>query len=440
METNKNNEILIQENQSKFENTISCERCKNSLSTTFCEECKPFQYFCDQCDTAVHELISRKNHHRENLSSIDYYTNKNSNIKKTYLNNSTQYDMNNNIINYSISKTLPTLLNNEINDKNKLVEINQKIYSKEYIDELNNLHQKEKDELIDKINSMQNSLNKIKLSINDEISKIKFTQLTTEKEYNDKIDKIKFKYETKIKSIENETEFKNKEISNLNQIILEQKKLNEELVSSIEQLKLNYENLQNDYKLLIKENNLIQKISKQENESLNTKLTETINSYDKYKELMNEKINELKKENEQNLEKIKLKQDVEINEIKILHQNNIKNELDVLEYNLSDKYEKIINEITEENNILKQDNISLLDRINVIENQIEQNKNEALIYVKELEDKNKKIEILNQNLDKINYIYNEANNIINDLKNKNEDLKYITEEKNKECFEQDIFI
>ena len=138
---------------------------------------------------------------------------------------------------------------------------------------------------------------------------------------------------------------------------------------------------------------------------------------------MNEKINELKKENEQNLEKIKLKQDVEINEIKILHQNNIKNELDVLEYNLSDKYEKIINEITEENNILKQDNISLLDRINVIENQIEQNKNEALIYEKELEDKNKKIEILNQNLDKINYIYNEANNIINDLKNKNEEIK-----------------
>ena len=38
------------------------------------------------------------------------------------------------------------------------------------------MHQKEKEELIDKINSMQNSLNKIKLSINDEISKIIFLQ------------------------------------------------------------------------------------------------------------------------------------------------------------------------------------------------------------------------------------------------------------------------
>ena len=94
MEPNKNNIILIQENQSKLENTISCERCKNTLSTIFCDECKPFHYFCDQCDTSVHNLISRRNHHRENLSSMDYYSNQNTNNKNSIKNdiNNTQYE------------------------------------------------------------------------------------------------------------------------------------------------------------------------------------------------------------------------------------------------------------------------------------------------------------------------------------------------------------
>ena len=95
MEPNQNNNILIQENQDKMENTISCERCKNILSTIFCEECRPFHYFCDQCDTAVHNLISRKNHHRENLSSIDYYSTQNTNTKKTNKNINTKNEINN---------------------------------------------------------------------------------------------------------------------------------------------------------------------------------------------------------------------------------------------------------------------------------------------------------------------------------------------------------
>ena len=75
MEPSKSNIILIQENNPDLENTITCERCKSTLATIFCDECKPFKYFCDQCDTAVHNIISRKNHHRENLSLIDYYSN-----------------------------------------------------------------------------------------------------------------------------------------------------------------------------------------------------------------------------------------------------------------------------------------------------------------------------------------------------------------------------
>ena len=119
MEPKKNNIILIQENQTKIENTISSERCKNTLSTIFCEECKPFHYFCDQCDTSVHDLVTRKNHHRENLSSIDYYSNQNTSTKRSIINN----NINNNKYlstksfnnNYNIYENL----NKEINDNNE---------------------------------------------------------------------------------------------------------------------------------------------------------------------------------------------------------------------------------------------------------------------------------------------------------------------------------
>ena len=320
MEPNKNNIILIQENQTKLENTISCERCKNTLSTIFCEECKPFHYFCDQCDTSVHDLVTRKNHHRENLSSIDYYSNQNTSTKRSIINN----NINNNKYlstksfnnNYNIYENFNKEINDN-NDNNEESKINintyktqqkfslnkghnylniknddysKKVYSKEYINELNNLHEKEKEELFNKIATLQNTLNRIKSSLNDEISKIKFAQITTEKEYNDKIDKIKLGYETKINNLEKEKDYQNKEILNLNQIINEQKKLNEELSSSFEQLKSNYDNLQNQYKLLNKEYSIFQTNSKHENENIQSQLNSTIESFDKYKEITNEKI------------------------------------------------------------------------------------------------------------------------------------------------------
>ena len=285
MEPNKNNIILIQENQSKLENTISCERCKNTLSTIFCDECKPFHYFCDQCDTSVHNLISRRNHHRENLSSMDYYSNQNTNNKNSIKNdiNNTQYEPENQFY------TNKTQSNSYIYNKNNnlirtSIDDSKKVYSKDYINELNYLHEKEKADLVHKMNILQNTLNRVKSSLNDEISKIKFTQLTTEKEYNDKIDKIKYEYDIKISNLEKEKNFKNKEIENLNIIISEQKKLNEELATSLEQLKYNYDNLNNDHTLLNKEYNLYQKNSKRDYESISNKLNNTLESFNKYKE------------------------------------------------------------------------------------------------------------------------------------------------------------
>ena len=343
MEPNKSNIILIQENHPNIESTISCERCKSSLATIFCEECKPFQYFCDQCDTAVHNIISRKNHNRENLSLIDYYSNQNTNNKNINKNNKYNYNIyneenkeminnNENIDNMSIINSYKTPQNfsfRNINDnyiKIQNDEFIKKIYSKEYINELNNLHEKEKDELLNKISTLQNTIIRIKSSLNDEISKIKFTQITTEKEYNDKIDKIKLEYENKINNIKKEKDFQKKEIFNLNQIIKEQKKSKEELIFTLENIKINYDNLQNQFNLLNKEYAIFQKNSEHQNEFLKLKLN-----------TLNEALIKINKEKEQDIEKIKLQKDIEIKELKLIHEKNMKNELDELNNTINEK-------------------------------------------------------------------------------------------------------
>ena len=129
---------------------------------------------------------------------MDYYSNQNTNNKNSIKNdiNNTQYEPENQ---FYTNKTQSNsyIYNNNNNLIRTSIDDSKKVYSKDYINELNYLHEKEKADLVHKMNILQNTLNRVKSSLNDEISKIKFTQLTTEKEYNDKIDKIKYEYEKK---------------------------------------------------------------------------------------------------------------------------------------------------------------------------------------------------------------------------------------------------
>ena len=67
-----NEEIILNQGslqKKEYKNIIICERCKNNKSNLFCEECQPFHNYCNQCDTAVHSLPSRTNHHRIKIDS-----------------------------------------------------------------------------------------------------------------------------------------------------------------------------------------------------------------------------------------------------------------------------------------------------------------------------------------------------------------------------------
>ena len=311
----QNNEEIIL-NQGSLQKTAHkyntfCERCKINKSKLFCEECQPFHNYCNQCDTAVHDLPSRSHHNRIQIDfnpNIINTQNKSNNKNELKKNNSTKFffytpknyshnslslipnDITNTINNNLKNNNLNSYLNGTLSSKTPNASISnhsytyvynrngsvagvgfddcKKVYTKDYVNELKIMHEKEKEELLYKINTLENSINRIKSSLNEEITKIKFTQITTEKECNDKIEQIQLEYNSKIENLEKEKEYKNKEIINLNQQILEQKKINENISSSYEEIKNNFNNLQNEHKLLRKEYNNLENKSKKDNDNI----------------------------------------------------------------------------------------------------------------------------------------------------------------------------
>lgn len=472
MDMNQSDGILNQGNILKKDYNTPCERCKNNKSTLLCNECKPFHYYCNQCDTSIHELPSRKHHHRISIDSFQnssyfqktnekstqnvtknmHITPKNIHQNSLSLNyshiNSTDYiyDINDNKLNNNTQPlgNPPKLEESKYsyiyNRNTTAIGIGadecKKVYSRDYVNELKIMHDKEKEELLYKITILENTINKIKSSFHDQMSKIKFTQVATEKECNDKIDYLKIEYDAKISNLQKEIEYKDKEISNLNQLILKQRTLNEKISSSYEELKDNYMSLQNEHKTLNKEYNLLENRSKQDYESLNQKIIKEMNSYDQFKEEANLNLKNLINEKEKAINDILHQKELEIKELNLEHKENLRNELDNLTKTLSEKYEKIIKEISEENNILQQDNVLLVEKLNNTEKEIKQNNETYDSNIKklknEIEEKDKKISELNKTLDDINYNSSESKLVINDLQSQNNELKQKLDEKNKE--------
>ena len=80
----------------------------------------------------------------------------------------------------------------------------KKTFTKEYILELQNIHQKEKNELLFKISSLENALDRIKISFNDQLKSMQKEQAKNDKNYIAKISQIKSGLNLKYKTMENE--------------------------------------------------------------------------------------------------------------------------------------------------------------------------------------------------------------------------------------------
>ena len=159
---------------------IKCERCQNEIANIVCNSCQPFQHFCNRCDSIVHSMRVKSSHLRKNIST---FINKpiTSPIKEDKNNLSTAKfgEINKELYLPSSSKKyLRTLTPNKervrIKDKYNIPNNNYTInypisneglnYSKDYLSEINRIHNKEKEALQFKIITLENNIERLFLS------------------------------------------------------------------------------------------------------------------------------------------------------------------------------------------------------------------------------------------------------------------------------------
>jgi hypothetical protein len=258
-----------------------CERCKNKYADFVCYICEPLKAFCSGCDTTLHSLPSKKNHKRD---SIDLYgKSPRSNRDEVYMEQDTNYmtlqskrNLSNNIDNMGSAEfhgkitftgsprqqmNLRATSNDEqaysnLDAKFKMTDFN-KMYTREYVNELKSLHQKEKDELIFKHNALQNNLNRLKTSFSDQILELQ-KQVDENKHKNNHM--VKMNEEETSSRFKGQIVERDNAVKNLKKQIEEFKECNEELLARMNKtIKIQKEdkndcsNKLNEYENLVQE-------------------------------------------------------------------------------------------------------------------------------------------------------------------------------------------
>ena len=147
---------------------IKCERCQIGLANTICQSCQPFHYFCSRCDSIVHSMRVRASHIRQNLNSIlNNSLNTQSMSTNKYSNHTVNYGKLNNELN--IPKSLKYYRNSTPTKQTVIINNNDNYYGKDYMNEINRIHNKEIESLIYKINIIENNNERLKLNYQNEI-------------------------------------------------------------------------------------------------------------------------------------------------------------------------------------------------------------------------------------------------------------------------------
>ena len=317
-----------------------CQRCHSTEPTIYCSNCEPFHLFCHHCDSVIHSVSIKSNHQRTTLSQT------NTPIYQQPLNSITLTQGVHTNINsiykddlFSYSYTNPISNNNA----------DSLSYTKEYMNEINQLHNKEKNELQYKINSLQSNLDRIKLSFHSQLQKM-------QNEINLSNAKAKTEYETMMQKHNEIIKEKNSQISSLN---IDKEQLQNEiqqLQNQIQQCQLKELELQNQYNLQIQ--NLNSEIEKAF--TLNNNLR--LNNEEQNKILIqnhNSQIEKLNIEHQKQMETITCENKFKVNK---------------LEKQLNE-YLTQINMLKDENNLLKLDLCTLDNKNNNNLNELNQLRN-----------------------------------------------------------------
>lgn len=286
---------------------LQCERCKTEPASFNCPSCSPFHNFCSRCDTIVHSLSIKVSHQRSSLGQPQEK-------EEPLVEKQQTYQIENDLSHSSIPEdVLP--------------------YSREFVNELKNIHSKEKSELQYKIVALQNNLDRLKMTFQNEVQKLQNESNLIAKKYEINQEELISKFKQKLSENENEIKYLQKDNDDL-------KNENFNLSKKIEEMKeISKENsiCYNDQIKALKEEVL------QLRNNNNAMHSENLS-----------KVQEIVKTNKNQIEKIK---------------EQHKNELNSLVYNEKYKNEKMKKEIemnVEEINKLKEENANLQ---NIIEEQ-----------------------------------------------------------------------
>lgn len=297
----------------------NCERCKINSIDFICIDCKPINFFCTKCDSIVHTLPSKKQHKRE------YYENKNKIRIQDQQIEQNQQENNFNVENknyYSNEHEESILLSSGSGYINRT-----KIYTREYVNELKNIFEKEKQELIFKNSSLQNNLDRLKNSFGEQVLNL-----------HKQVDDVNLKSSFNLKMLEGENYLKyqiilnekDNEIDILTKQVEDFKKCNEELINTIKQNLKQSKDEKNKYHQIIDYLEKEVALRKHEIDNLGRYYEEKINNILSNSELalteansnLKEKFHQMNKNQRVNIEVLQRTLDDRENEIKCILDKN----------------------------------------------------------------------------------------------------------------------
>ena len=430
-------------------NNETCNRCRLKYSLVKCENCK--ETFCTECDSYIHSISSKKDHLRKLIYTesthntisklnLNYEPKQSNNILEHSQNSlfnthkkrnnieypSTRYSenpyKNSNITMYEEFKNddnIPKLnyrhtfnsfrdindnyenienieqnLNdmnyindNEINENNTKLKKNMSGF---YINEIKNVYNNERNELILKINELSKELVDTKTNLGEHIDYLNNQIIDIENRHKEEISDLTLKYsdDLKINLIEKDTRIKELE-SELNK----EKEKNEKLLQKLEEYEQTIKTKKNDIDKLSDEKTFIDNARKESEERFKQKISKMDMNH-------NEEMTNLKKTYEAELKKIKT--ELDMNKLDYLKMTEESKE-NINKIITERKKEKII--YNNEMNKLKED----------ITNKISENQ-KLNITIKDLKKNNQRLNEKVQKMnEEINYKEIEKKDMINEI-------------------------
>lgn len=369
-----------------------CVRCKVTAANFICDECNCNTLYCSNCDGYIHSLPSKRHHQRRF-------------IQESFNNNSYRSQLestNNNIKRHNSSRygyQLPETDNQSLNNNNHQMTISQN-----YINEIKEIYEKEKEGLVSKINIINKQLTKTTSTLNERIEYLHSHIETMKHEHKREIERIVSDYHTQTDQLSNEHN---------NQIAFYNEKLNrmEEVISNqLEKIK------ENEIKLYDNEGTFKAELNK-----TTFHLDEIIHENNSMKQFYEKRIEDLTKLTGEDKNKLVASYEESIHQLKEGYQISKEKYLEVIQQREDDMkgmmqhYQKEIKELNSIIDRLKlnydsvkkdQDELIVMNEklkhgLEGANEVIENNKNQIDLYTKEKRDLKEQLEDIQQEYDEV---------------------------------------